>query len=160
MLSVLDVVSLPLHAAACHFSQVVSVIEIVIIPVEVASSPTAPPDECDVSSHLIYTEVMLMDYPQGKLCFSAAMPNGWHWSNLFPWKNVCAFSFWYVGPQVGLAPRAGWCHGTKRCLRGHFVKCKVNDVLFCQGVLDDVTLVMVRFDIGFDLRAFKWDIHQ
>lgn len=37
---------------------------------------------------------------------------------------------------------------------GHFVKRKVDDVLFCQGVLDDVTLVMVRFDIGFDLRAF------
>lgn len=37
-----------------------------------------PTDECDLASRLIYTKVMLMDYPQGKLCFSAVMLNECH----------------------------------------------------------------------------------
>lgn len=55
------------------------------------------------------------------------------------WKEknvcVCAFSVWYVGQQAGLK---------KKKREMFFRAC----VLFCQGVLDDVSLVMVRSDPG------------
>lgn len=66
-------------------------------------------------SHLIYTAVMLMERPQGKLsCSDAELVS----LNIIDCKMcVCAFSFWYVGQQVGLAHRASDA-GQKRCFQG------------------------------------------
>ena len=117
-----------------YFGQVISLIENVIIPVEVASSPTATSTNVMPPRARFNTQAMLMDHPQGELCFSE------HWNNsshLEGKKCVCVCFLCLI------CGTAGWVEKKKK--REMFFRACV---LFCQGVLDDVSLVMVRSDPG------------